>query len=202
MKAKGTKSIFNIAALLILLCMTVFSNGCASIFTATFPPVSKVKKGRVVSGEPEGYKYNVQKVRENIFEVKKTPMCPELIERYRVEKKQLRGVWLAALYIPVLGLGYYDWVYADGIAKSSKKVTKIGEVSTGVRRECGNQTLASNEEMIVQIPSLAAYETISTNEKGKVDMSPVTREYRNFISLNLFAVKEEGLKYATTLYVQ
>lgn len=202
MTSPGTKLIFKTTALLILWSVIVFSSGCASIFTATFPPVSKVEKGKVTTGEPEGYKYEVQKVQENIFEIHKIPMCPELIEQYKVEKKQLRGVWLAALYIPALGLGYYDWVYADGIAKNSVQKTKIGEVPTGVRRKCGDQILASNEEMIVQIPSLNAYKSISTNNKGQVDMSPVTKEYRNFISLNLFLVKKDGLKYVSTLYVQ
>lgn len=202
MQQKIPRTISTIAALLVLLSATVFSSGCASILTASFPPQSEVKKGKVTTGEPDGYDYQVKKEGDRSFQLDKTPMCPELIEEYKVEKKQLRGVWLAWIYMPALGLGYFDWMYADAIANASKQSTKIGEVPTGVRRKCGSTMAAANERVFVQIPSLTEFKALKTNEKGKLDMTAVTQQYRNFISLNLFVPKQDRLQYVSTLYVQ
>ena len=202
MKQTGTKTIPRVAALLVLLSSIVFSTGCASILTATFPPTSKVKEGQVITGEPDGYSYEVEKLKGNTFQLDKTPFCPELIERYKVEQKQLRGVWLAWTYIPALGLGYFDWIYADGIASASRHVTKTEEVPTGVRRKCGPKAVAANEEVFVQVPSLREFKSLQTNGRGKLDLAPITEQYQNFISLNLFVTRQDRLQYVSTLYVQ
>ncbi|GEM_PF-1076977 len=202
MKQTGTKTIPRVAALLILLSATVFSTGCASILTASFPPTSEIKKGKVTTGEPDGYSYEIEEVKADTFQLDKAPLCPELIERYKVEQKQLRGVWLAWTYIPALGLGYFDWIYADGIASSSRNVTMIEEVPTGVRRKCGPEKVAANEKVFVQIPGLREFKALNTNDRGELDLAPITEQYRDFISLNLFVTRQDRLQYVSTLYMQ
>jgi hypothetical protein len=175
-------------------------SGCASVITSSYPAQEKVERGEVSVGPVVGYDYDLKHLAGNRFELTRTPLCQELVEKKKISMKQPRGVYAAVAEVPFFGLGLVDWVWADAIAQGSRRVELLGKEPTDKEVVCGDQAVAPNEKLRLQFPLQGQFETLAVDADGRVDLTPALKKHPNFSSVNVFVQTDSGLKYLTTLY--
>lgn len=189
-------------ALIFFIILTAISitAGCATITTMAWPDVEKevVSQDKIVD-DKIGYDYKLE-IKENGFNVKSVSFCREKAAKYKITKKQHRGIVFIIIETPIWGLGLADWVLSYSVSRGSENSELVGYVPTGIKIECGDGEVVGKINILVQNSISGEVKFTETDDLGNFTLSGLLGAYKGFNLYNLF-VKENGkTKYLTSVW--
>lgn len=177
---------------------SVFTSGCATVLTQSFPPVTEIKRGESIPGDVTGYTYTVSETKDGLT-LMRQPLCRENIQITEVKRKRLHGVMWAVLEIPFYGLGIADLVTAGVYTRATMEETPKDPIPGTMVSPCGDIEPAPDLPVVIQYPSSLTKIHMRTDQNGKIPFSAIKREDEQDNRLTLFVDDPKGLYYVKSL---
>lgn len=193
---KRTHTTLSMAAFLIC---SVFTSGCATVLTHSFPPVTETKKGESIQGDITGYTYSVSETKDGLT-LMRQPLCREKIQITEVKRKQLHGVMGALLEIPFFGLGIFDLVTAGVYTKVTLEEIPKDPIPGSGLSPCGDMEPVPDFPVVIQYPASVTTKHIQTGQNGEISFGTITPLDMPDNRLTLFARDSYGLHYVTSFH--
>ncbi|MBC2713761.1 MAG: hypothetical protein HF978_00430 [Desulfobacteraceae bacterium] len=169
-------------------------SGCSSIMTYLGPLKSELVDGETSHSELSRYDYGFQEGKHTLL-IEKTPMCKEMVQRLRLEKKQLRGFPIAIFELIFYGFGLLDMACVYGIIENSKKVEPLAYYATGNLLVCGEKIPAGNETFVIENKIFGIHQTAITNADGLLKLDPKLSERAKMNRLNIYLKNDPSVSY-------
>lgn len=180
------------------LAVTLWSSGCATILTHTYPPVTETRQGESIQGDQAGHNYVVSREQDTMV-LMSQPLCREKIQMTEIKRKQLRGVIGAIIEIPLFGLGILDLVTAGVYSKATRVETPIDPIPGPMVSPCGDFGPAPGIAVVVQYPDSLSSKVLQTGKKGQIAIADIKPEDKTETRLTLFIRDDKGLHYVKSL---
>lgn len=171
-----------------------FFTGCATILTAAAPPQTTYEEGKPFPGEPSGATYSIGQEQRRIILYKKDT-CPEMKEKTRFTRKLPRGMIIAILEVPLLGLGVADLVASGLYSKISEERIFEENAPTGKLISCGEKSPAGGEDIIVEIPEIQLHRTMTTNRAGEIDLTEILKDQKGDVFVKLCLKSDQTCRW-------
>ncbi len=184
--------------LLLILLLPLLNASCATVLTTSFPPEDSFDTGVVSVGERISSQYHLEKNETN-YTLFKTPLCKEETEKVQVTKKRLRGIIPAICEIPLYGLGIADWIVADLYSRGTETRKAVGKQATGNIVTCGDNTIASNTDLILQFSDSDMVVHAKTNGDGHINLESALDKGGFNRQVNIFVRLPATTYYVTTI---
>lgn len=185
------KSVWRVSIVFLLVCCM----GCSSALTYLGPLKSEMVDGDTSVGEFSHYKYDYHAIKNTIF-LKKVPMCHQVKQKLRVMKKQRRGLYMALLEMPFFGLGLFDMLRSYAIVEESRKVIPLAKYKTGEVVQCGKETAAGGEALIIRNEDKGIEKTAVTSETGMLALNNVFPEVSGVLDLQIQLESEPSFSFS------
>lgn len=185
---------------LLLSVFFVFTGGCATVTTLMWPSVENeyLGKKRIID-EGAGYNYKLD-INDRVLSLKGEPFCREKAPKYKITKKQHRGIVFIIIETPVWGLGLADWALSYMVSKNSEQKELIEYVPTGIKRKCGDNIIPAKGRIMIQNSHSGEIHWAELDKNGNFSLFPVIGDYRGTRPFNLFFNIENENKYLTTVW--
>lgn len=191
---KRTHTTLFMAALLIC---CVFTSGCATVLTHSFPPVTETIKGESIQGDIIGYTYSVSETKDGLT-LMRQPLCREKIQITEVKRKQLHGVMGALIEIPFFGFGILDLATAGVYSKMTLEEIPKDPIPGSELSPCGDMEPVPDFPVVIQYPASVTTKHLQTGQNGEISYSTITPLDMPDNRLTLFVRDSNGLHYVTS----
>lgn len=177
-----------------------FVSGCATITTIMWPSVEHeyIGKERILDNTV-GYEYFLS-VNDRVLNVEGVPYCLEKAPKYKLTKKQHRGIVFIIIETPIWGLGLADWALSYVVSKASEETSLEQYVPTGIKKQCGNKMVPAEGKIMIQNSHSGEIFWVDLDENGNFSLFSFLGKYKGTRPFNIFFHVENESKYLSTIW--